>query len=373
MVTTPSNSINESTTGITGFSGTAFVGSPATQHCVQIGGATSSALASVANGTTGQFLGANTGADPTWQTPSGGGGGSAPIVFFAYLSSQASNVTGDGTAYQIAFDSVAVDTNSAFTTGASAHFTAPVTGNYMFSYNVQCTAITAQTSALLTFTSTINNATTTFKLPTPFVAAGLESYSGSILIPMTATDTASLTLQLGGSTKTVSVTGAALGSCSTFFSGYLVQATAITSPIFQAYLSGNQSNVTGDGTVYTIPFDSTSVNTGSAFNTGTGVFTAPSTGTYLITGTVYLVELASFAGMSSASVDIVATSGSFVVYTVNPSTMNGNATLALPFSSIIQMTSGDTAHITIDVGSGTKTVLVGGTLTLSAFAGYKIG
>lgn len=61
------NAINEQTTGISGFSGTAFVGSPATQHCVQIGGATSSTLANVTNGTTGQVLTANTGAAPTFQ------------------------------------------------------------------------------------------------------------------------------------------------------------------------------------------------------------------------------------------------------------------------------------------------------------------
>lgn len=63
------NAINEQTTGICGFSGTAFTSSPATQHCVQIGGASTHLLASVTNGTTGQFLGANTGAAPTWQTP----------------------------------------------------------------------------------------------------------------------------------------------------------------------------------------------------------------------------------------------------------------------------------------------------------------
>ncbi len=66
----PANSINEQTTGICGFTSTAFVGSPATQHCVQIGSTTTSTLASVTNGTTGQFLGANTGSAPTWQTPS---------------------------------------------------------------------------------------------------------------------------------------------------------------------------------------------------------------------------------------------------------------------------------------------------------------
>lgn len=145
-----------------------------------------------------------------------------------------------------------------------------------------------------------------------------------------------------------------------------------TSPIFQAYLSANQSNVTGDNTLYTIPFDTTTVNTGSAFNTGTGVFTAPATGTYLFTGTVYLVEAGSFAGKTQANIFILATSANFALYTVNPATTNGNATLVLPFSVIIQMTSGDTAHVSVQVGNTTKTVLVGGLQGLSAFAGYKI-
>lgn len=66
------NSINEQTTGICGFSGTAFVGSPATIHCVQVGGSTSSTLTSITNGTTGQVLTAQTGADPIWATAGGG-------------------------------------------------------------------------------------------------------------------------------------------------------------------------------------------------------------------------------------------------------------------------------------------------------------
>jgi hypothetical protein len=65
----PSNSINESTTGICGFTSTAFVGSPATQHAVQIGGATTSTLASVALGSSGQVLTSNgAGVAPTFQS-----------------------------------------------------------------------------------------------------------------------------------------------------------------------------------------------------------------------------------------------------------------------------------------------------------------
>lgn len=63
------NAINEQTTGVCGFTGTAFTGSPATQHCVQIGGASSDLLVSVTNGTTGQVLTATTASAPTWQTP----------------------------------------------------------------------------------------------------------------------------------------------------------------------------------------------------------------------------------------------------------------------------------------------------------------
>jgi len=61
-----SNSINSTSAGIVGNTGTGFVSSPATIHCVQVGGATSSTLVNITNGTTGQVLNANTGADPSW-------------------------------------------------------------------------------------------------------------------------------------------------------------------------------------------------------------------------------------------------------------------------------------------------------------------
>ena len=65
---TAANSINESTTGICGFTGTAFTGSPATQHAVQIGSSTTSTLSSIAVGTNGQVLIAATTADPAFAT-----------------------------------------------------------------------------------------------------------------------------------------------------------------------------------------------------------------------------------------------------------------------------------------------------------------
>lgn len=51
-------------------------------------------------------------------------------------------------------------------------------------------------------------------------------------------------------------------------------------PLVVAYNSADLLNITGDDTVYTIPFNTTDVNVGTAYNTTTGVFTAGVTGIY---------------------------------------------------------------------------------------------
>lgn len=65
------NSINETTTGITGFTGTAFTGTAVTAHAVIVGGSTTSTLANVGpTATAGQVLqSAGAAADPTFSTP----------------------------------------------------------------------------------------------------------------------------------------------------------------------------------------------------------------------------------------------------------------------------------------------------------------
>ena len=64
------NSINESTTGITGFTGTAFVGTPVTNHGIVLGGSTSSTLGNVGpDAATGKVLQSQgSSADPAFST-----------------------------------------------------------------------------------------------------------------------------------------------------------------------------------------------------------------------------------------------------------------------------------------------------------------
>lgn len=66
MATTPTNSINETTIGITGFTGTGFTGSLVTQHAVLVGGATSSTITSLSVAASNTLLQGSTGSDPAF-------------------------------------------------------------------------------------------------------------------------------------------------------------------------------------------------------------------------------------------------------------------------------------------------------------------
>lgn len=77
------NSVNESTTGIVGFTGTTWTATPTTQYNVQIGGSTSSTLTQVApSGTSGvPLISQGASADPAFGTAVVAGGGTGRTSF----------------------------------------------------------------------------------------------------------------------------------------------------------------------------------------------------------------------------------------------------------------------------------------------------
>lgn len=260
MATTPGNATNTTTTGIVGFTGTAMTGTAVTNHNLIIGGATSSTLTNVAPSATSgvPVISQGAAADPTFGTAAIAGGGtnatsfstSTGIVkydgtslvtsssakidssnriqnssqpnFIAYLSSNQNNVTGDGTNYTIVFNTEKQDQASNYNNGTGV-FTAPVAGTYLINVNVQIFNVgAAHTSALFFLSTSSGGNYVSWQFNPANFKDNLNSapvLSSSFIVAMALNETASFTIQVSGSTKTVGVSG---GSTLTWFSGVLL-------------------------------------------------------------------------------------------------------------------------------------------------------
>jgi len=130
---------------------------------------------------------------------------------------------------------------------------------------------------------------------------------------------------------------------------------------FQSYLSAAINDVTGDGTIFTIPFDTTIVNAGSAYNTTTGIFTVPAGegGMYLFTYSVFFsgILFGTFNGTT------IAVGGSPFNYRVAQFDLLSGTTgkPAIQVGSFqLSLSAGDTVSIDVSVSGGAKTVEIGG-------------
>lgn len=144
-------------------------------------------------------------------------------AFYAYLSSIASNVTGDSTVYTIVFDTELFDQSSSFN-NSTGTFTAPVTGKYFL--HAQClvqggTAISAANLAILTNAGQLRSFSNT-----PLTASTTSVfYEKSGIISMTAGDTATVTITCADSGGKIDDVFGGSGTSNlgiTFFSGFLI-------------------------------------------------------------------------------------------------------------------------------------------------------
>ena len=145
---------------------------------------------------------------------------SQPCVF-AFNASGTPNNTGDGTAYTLIFATERFDQNSNF--DGTSTFTAPVTGKYLFCCNCLCQNMAAASTMSLALTVAGTSAKTYTFGNTSHVntVAGNEPIGLSVIVDMTATDTATVVINVGGGAKTVGIFGGAADP-RTSFSGHLV-------------------------------------------------------------------------------------------------------------------------------------------------------
>jgi len=132
-------------------------------------------------------------------------------AFYAYLSGSPTNVTGDTTAYTVAYDSETFDQGGDFNTGTYT-FTAPVTGRYYL-----CAAISAYDydaaayaeSVINVITSNHNFCVARFSGSMYETRSGIGTIRscGSATTDMDAADTAYVTLTVSNAAKSIDIQG----------------------------------------------------------------------------------------------------------------------------------------------------------------------
>ena len=152
-------------------------------------------------------------------------------------------------------------------------------------------------------------------------------------------------------------------------SGVVKPATCMCA--FSAYASAPQSSKTGDATEFTILYDTEVFDLGGDFASPT--FTAPANGEYL------LVMNCSVGNLNADSYE----SGEISIVTSNRTYIGGEVAVTaaktasnqygFTMTVIADMDASDTAHTTVTVDGGTKSVNIAGSVSMvTSFYGYRI-
>ena len=168
--------------------------------------------------------------------------------------------------------------------------------------------------------------------------------------------------------------GIAAGSVATFQNDLIIDKAGYVNkplqPAFCAYNSATDQDVTGDGTTYTLIYDTELYDQNSDYNNGTGTFTAPIGGKFLFTITTTLLSV---NGFGLTTMNLVTSDDTIRFNYVNVSSSTSSNAHAISGSTVVDMDSADTAIIQINVSGGTKTVDVEGSGgTKSLFSGTML-
>jgi len=149
------------------------------------------------------------------------------------------------------------------------------------------------------------------------------------------------------------------------------------SPIaFDISLSGNISNITGDGSVYQIPLNTVNLDTNSAFDMSTNNYVFPVTGIYQINMLFYIFSSSSDVS-STVFTGYAFINGATNFRLIDADPQSLGLSTAQEFiataSFLYNATLGDTMGMFVNSANGTKNIGVAGGVESCRFSGFKIG
>jgi len=149
--------------------------------------------------------------------------------------------------------------------------------------------------------------------------------------------------------------------------------TKPTQSSFAARVGATVTNVTGDGTAYTVAAGSEEWDLNADYNTGTYTFTAPVAGRYLFTAGVSLDDVA--GAHTSGDVHITASGDAWWQNLLDVGNVyNPNGNIYLNVSQIVNMAANDTATLVVQVSNGAKVVdVLGAAYPYTWWSGELLG
>jgi parallel beta-helix repeat protein len=153
---------------------------------------------------------------------------------------------------------------------------------------------------------------------------------------------------------------------------------------FRARNNTLHSNVTGDDTLYQVPFDVEDFDAGGDFDTTTGTFTAPSDGFYQLNATVRLeggtdqtyafLQIVTTTETLQQGFDITTVTGTGTPTPPSITTVTGIAVFTPTVCGLVYMDKGNTAVVKVQCGGGTGGKIMGivASPSLHQFSGFLV-